>query len=259
MNMKKTVVLVVLSVYYLAVYAQKKSVEPVQEKNHNMGLEVAAGYSMALGTYASSDRQNKKSGYATGGWHLQLTFDWMGKKDFGLALSYAYQYNPFGNASNVVYPFSGQSTDSLVSGSWSNHYLLIGPVFMKTIGKLHLDARILGGVVVSSSANFDTPDPTDTTGSKSNKNIATGFAYQVSAGVGYAVSKHLVFKVNLGLLGGWPAVDRKYGSQFIGYVTYKDPITGISYTKSVYSAPVEYDIKKVLVTFNPSVGLIYKF
>jgi len=259
MIMKNAVVLIVLSAYYLAAYAQTTPVTTGQVKDHNMGLEVFAGYSMALGTYASSDRQNKKSGYATGGWQMQLTFDWMGKKDFGLALSYAYQHNPFKNASNEVYPFSEHSADSLVSGSWSNHYLMLGPVFMKTFRKFHVDGKILGGIIVSSGANFDTPNPTDTTGLQSNNNIATGFAYQISAGVGYAISKHFTLKFNLSLLGGWPSVSKKYGSEFIGYVNYKDPVTGILCTKSVFSAPVEYDIKKVVVTFDPSIGLIYRF
>ena len=144
----------------------------------------------------------------------------MGKKDFGLAISYAYQRNPFKNAANEVYPYSGHPNDSLVSGTWSNHYLMLGPVFMKTIGKIHIDAKILGGVLVSSGANFYTPDPRDTMEYSYNKNIATGFAYQVSAGVGYTFSKHIALKFNLSLLGGWPGINRQYGAQFLGYKNY---------------------------------------
>jgi hypothetical protein len=177
----------------------------------------------------------------------------------GMALSYAYQRNPFKNAANEVYPYSGWETDSLVSGSWSNHYLMIGPVFMKTIRKFQVEGKVLGGVIVSSGAVFDTPDPTDSSGVKHNENIATGFAYQVSGGFGFLVSSKLVLKLNVNLLGGWPGANRQYASQLIRYDTYKDPVTGVEYTKPVYSAPVEYDIKKVVTTLNFTIGLAYRF
>jgi hypothetical protein len=162
-----------------------------------------------------------------------------------------------GNATTLVFP--NGIPDSLGSGAWSNHYLMAGPVFMKTIGRIHIDAKVLGGAIISSSANFNTPNPTDTAGFSSNENIATGFAYQLSAGVGYAFSSHIALKFNLNLMGGWPGASRSYGSQLIGYEEYKDPITGIKYFTPVYSAPVEYEIKKVVTTLNPSLGLVYRF
>ena len=232
-------------------------VKPVPAGNHNMGLEASAGYSMALGNYGSLDKQSEKSGYATNGWLLQLTFDWMGKKDFGLAVQYTFQRNPMKNAANEVVPQG--IPDSVGSGSWSNHYLLIGPVFMKTIKRIHLDAKIMGGVIVSISPNFNTLNPYDTTGIKEDVNPGTGFAYQISAGIGYAVSSHFAFKFNLNLLGGWPGINKQYGARLIGYVNYKDPDTGIVYSKAVYSATVSYEIKKVVTTLNPSLVLIYRF
>ena len=198
---------------------------------------------MALGAYSSSDMKNKKSGYATSGWQVQAAFDWMGKKDFGMALQYTFQRNPMEHAANLVFP--NGIPDSVGSGAWSNHYLMLGPVFMKVVKRFYMDAKVLGGVIVSSGSNFSTPDPTDTTGFRYNSNVATGFAWQISAGAGVMISSHFALKINVNLMGGWPAKSRQYGSQLIGYVKYKDP-NGIEYTKPVYSAPVEYDIKKSL-------------
>jgi hypothetical protein len=257
MMMKNTIALLFLCATYSVIYAQVPAAKSDSVIHRGMAIEVSGGYSVALGTYASSDRQNKKSGYATNGWQVQVTFDWLGKKDFGLALSYAYQRNPAKEAANQVFP--NGIPDSLGSGSWSNHYLMIGPVFMKNIGNFQVDGKISGGVMVSSSPVFDTPDPTDSTGGKYNKNIATGFSYQVSAGFGYRVSSHLAVKLNVNLMGGWPGANRQYSSQLIRYETYKDPVTGVEYTKPVYSAPVEYDIKKVVTTLNPTIGLVYRF
>jgi len=255
--MKKALLILVLHASCVALFAQNPEQKSQPAVTRNMGIEVSAGYSMPFGSYASSDRQNDKTGYAVNGWLMQVTFDWMGKKDFGLAFQYSYQKNAMKDAVNLVYP--NGITDSAGSRPWSNNYLLAGPVFMKNIGRLHLDAKILGGVIVSSGSAFDTPNPQDTMTSSFNKNVATGFGYQVSGGVGFAFSAHVALKLNVGLLGGWPGKNRQYGSQLIGWVTYKDPVTGIEYQKPVYSAPVEYDIKKVVSTFNASLGLVFRF
>lgn len=256
--MKKTWVLFLLAICSIGSYGQDSTAKPKKVLNRNMGFEFSAGYSVPLGTYASADRQDKKSGYATGGWQAQLTFDWLGNRGFGLAIQYTYQRNPMKSASNLVYPYPGQIPDNH-NAVWSNHYLLLGPVFMKTIKRVAVDAKMLGGAIVSSSENFDTPNPSDTTGLSANSNIATGFGYQVSVGIGYAISSHFALKFNLALMGGWPGKSRQYGSQLIGYEAYKDPITGIEYVVPIYSAPIDYDIQKIVTTLNPSFGLIYRF
>jgi hypothetical protein len=78
-------------------------------------------------------------------------------------------------------------------------------------------------------------------------------------GIGYAISPHFAVKFNLNLLGGWPTKNKQYEARFIGYVNYKDPETGIWYPKAIYSAPVTYEIKKVVTTLNPSLGVVYTF
>jgi hypothetical protein len=258
MNMKKAAFFLILFFSGVVLVAQITPEKTTTVKNRHMGLEFSGGYSLVMGNYGAFDKANKKAGYAASGWQGQLTFDWMGKRDFGMALQYTYQKNPLQDSTEFLVP-DGWSTGTLGPGSWSNHYLLLGPVYMKQLGKIHLDAKIMGGVVISSSANFTTPDPTDSTGLKNDVNLGTGFAYGISAGVGYAFSSHIAVKFNLSLMGGWPGKSKKYSSQQIGYEKYTDPSTGISYTKPVYSAPVEYEIKKVVFTLNPSIGLVYRF
>ncbi|MCX6269432.1 MAG: hypothetical protein NTW16_19110 [Bacteroidetes bacterium] len=255
--MGKVFLFILLCVCNLDTYAQSSEARPDTAVHRNTGLELSAGYSLPLGAYASSDMADKESGYASGGWLVQLTFNWMGKKDFGLAVQYSYQQNPMHNAANLLFP--NGIPDSIGSGSWSSNYLMAGPVFMKTIRKIHLDFKVLGGAIISSGDNFDTPDPADTAKLKSTSNVATGFAYQISAGVGYTISAHLTFKFNLSLLGGWPGISRHYGAQLLGYDVVKDPVTGIETIEPVYSAPVEYDVKKIVSTLNPSIGLVYRF
>ncbi len=256
MNMKKTALFLSLFFSFGLLFAQTTPENQQPVKKSRLGLEATGGYSMVLGTYGSIDKSNKKSGYATAGWQVQLTFDWMGKKDFGLSLQYTFQKNPLNDTTRNIVPY-GWYNGTLGPGAWTNHYLMLGPVFMKQFGKLHVDARIMGGVIVSASDNFKTQNAYDSL--KKDVNLGTGFAYEFSAGVGYSVSDHLTFKFNLSLMGGWPTKSKKYGSQYLGTSKEVDPITGIVYYEPIYSAPVEYEIKKVVTTLNPTIGLVYRF
>ncbi len=255
--MKKAPLILIFFSIFATMSAQTSATNTKEKNNFYKGLDFSAGYSIPFGNYGASDQSNKKSGYAANGFQVQVGFDWMGKKDFGLAIQYTFQRNPINNEANLLFPHG--IPDSVGSGLWTNHYLMLGPVFMKTIKKLYIDAKILGGVVLSSSTNFNTPDPTDTLGLKYNKNTGTGFAYQISGGVGYMISSHFTFKFNLSLMGGWLVARKQYPSQLITYELYYDPVTGLSYYKPVYSAPAEYEIKKVVTTLNPSIGLVYRF
>jgi len=225
---------------------------------HNMAVEFSAGYSVAMGKYSSLDMEEDKAGYAVNGWELQAAFNWMGSKDFGLSLLYTFQRNPLNDSTGSIRP-DGWPGGTLGPGAWSNHYLLAGPVFMKTIRKFYIDARILGGVIVSASPVFYTPNPGDTTGMDMDKNLGTGFAYLVSAGIGYAFTPRLALKFSVNLRGGWPGKEKQYPAVFLGYRYYRDPETGILVSEPVYSAAAKYEIKKVVMTIDPSIGLVYRF
>jgi hypothetical protein len=255
--MKAIMICLVLSIGLIPAFSQSDTLAPGPGNSRKMALEATAGYSIPFGIYAESDTKNEKSGCASAGWMAQLGLSWMGRSSIGLAVQYTYQRNQVENGFSKAFP-DGMPVN-MSQGNWSNHYLLAGPVFMKTFGKIHVDAKLLGGLLVSSSSVYDTPDPTDTTRYEYDSNIAAGFGYQVSAGVGYQFSGHFAVKFNLSLQGGWPAKEREYGSEYLGYKKYYDPITGLPYYDDVYSAPITYDMKKVVSTVNPSFGLVYKF
>lgn len=219
-----------------------------------MALGFSAGYSMVLGKYGATDPKDKKSGFASGGWQAQISFDWMGKNHFGLELRYIFQQNPLKDSADLVYP-EGQSY-TLGTGSWSNHYLLIGPVFETTVKRVQISAQVLGGLIYSFSSNFNTTDPYS---GNNNHNQGAGFALQLGAGAGYLVTPRFIVRMQVDFLAGWPGKERQYASQFIRWDEHVDPKTGQIVYEPVYSAPVEYVIKKVVTTLNPSVGVIFKF
>jgi len=160
------------------------------------------------------------------------------------------------NAVNYVYP---NGDPSLASGSWTNHALMAGPVYKKQIGRLVIDARVMGGFLFSAGPVFDTPDPADTTGRTVHTNVGTGFGLQLGAGVGYQVVHHLVLRFSLNLTGGWPSKTREYRVQLIGYEWETDPETGLKTQKPIYSAPRGYEIRKVVTTLTPALGLVFDF
>ena len=128
---------------------------------------------------------------------------------------------------------------------------------MKNFNKIHVDAKLLIGGVISSCAVFNMTDPVS---GQNVKDVGMGFAFQASAGVGYTFSPHFALKFNIGYLAGWPSKTKTYGQQLLGYDEIRDPETGeIIRYEPVYSAPADYEIKKVISTLNPSVGAVYRF
>lgn len=240
-----------------ALFAQENAQAPATPaKTRNLGVEFYAGYSIVLADYGGYDKSNGKSGYASNGWLAQVTFDWMGKRSLGLALQYTYQRNALLDTAANTIP-SGPFKYPLGTGSWSNHFLMAGPVFMHRFNKIHLDVKLLVGGVISSSPVFNMTDPVN---GQNVKDVGMGLAFQASAGVGYTISPQFTLKFNLGYLAGWPSKSKTYGQQLIGYEEIKDPITGevIGY-EPLYSAPAEYEIKKVISTLNPSLGVVFRF
>ncbi len=256
--MKKAVVFLCFCLSLSSLFSQTTQAPVVKTTiNKNMALEFTAGYAVSFGNYSNTDSTNKKSGYAGNGWIAQFTFDWMGNNNFGLAIQYTFQQNQLKTAAKNIIPDGTRYP--LGDGAWSNHYLMAGPVFLKSFNNISLDVKLLGGVLLASSSNFNLTEIIDSINYQNVHGIGTGFAYQFSVGLGYTISDHFTLKLNLGILGGWPGLKKQFGSRLIGYEEYIDPVTGIKYEKPIYSAPIEYSIKKVVMTLNPSLGVIFRF
>ncbi|MCX6249480.1 MAG: hypothetical protein NTX61_01895 [Bacteroidetes bacterium] len=207
-------------------------------------LEVSPGASIPLGFYSKDQISNEQSGYASPGFLLHLDCDWLGKKDFGFAIRYMYQSNPLK---------SHAKTDTLEgmnipigSGNWSNHFLLIGPVYLKSWGKLTVDIKALVGVVLATSPLFKTMDPAYHTVSG---NTGMGFAFGLSGSCGYSLSPGASVFLEAGYFQGNPQINRQYGAAFLFFDPYGNP---------VFSAPIKLETKRTISTFNIGIGLIIK-
>lgn len=253
--MKKALLLVLFCTMIIPAFCQSDTLTKKRSgKSRNMDLEFSLSYSVVLGDYGKFDTRNSKSGYAANGWLAQLTFDWLGKRDIGLAFQYAYQRNPLLDTASFINPGgTGDTNYRLGPGAWSNHYLMAGPVYLHYFNRISLDIKILAGVLFASSTNFSITDPAT---QQTTTGTGTGFAYQFSAGLGYKVSTHFALKFNASYLGAIPSLNKKYYT----YVQEEmvDPNTGNVYFINVFRGS-ETTIKKVVSTLNIGIGIIYKF
>lgn len=242
--MNKSLFLACLFILPFLAFAQKMPVKKSDTASSGrIFLDVTAGLSLPLGSYASSDLAKEGSGFATPGFLGQVNLDWMGKDNFGLAIQYTFQHNSLKKSvigerqKNLDYPIE--------SGSWTNNYLLAGPVFLKFMQKLYIDVEALFGVLLSSSPIFNTTDPLYKTHST---NLGTSFAYGVQVGAGYAISRNVTVKADIEYIAGNPKIHRNYGAQW--YVNDTGAI--------IYLPPLNVETKRNISTLMVKAGVVIK-
>ena len=225
-------------------FSQKIAEEKKTKEKQKVYLDASVGAAIPLGNYANDDPKNDATGYAKTGFYIQANADWMGKNNFGLAFQLTYQNNSLSDLAETVYTYD--TTNPLGPGNWSNIYVMAGPVFLKQFKKLAIDARVVGGFIISTSPVFKTINPE----TKQNEGgTATGFALGMNIGLGYALSQKVALKFTLGYSAGFPKRDSQTAN-----------VIGIDTAgRFIYSAPVDISIKKTVSTFNTGLGVIYKF
>ncbi|MFH1295899.1 MAG: hypothetical protein ABIJ04_01330 [Bacteroidota bacterium] len=251
--MKTTTLLVMMTLMTALASAQPDTITISQKKSRNVTFEIHAGYSMAFGKYIMTDKDNKLSGYASNGFFVQLSGNWLGKRGLGLAVSYCYQNNAIQAdfADDTLVDMSGP----LGKKPWNNHYLLAGPAFIKSFGQWLLTVKVQAGGVLAFSPIFRIPMPSTDSLNPLAFTISDGpgfgVAMQALAGIGYRVTDNLTINLAFSFLGGNPNRS-KSSSQ---YIYEEDPETG--FINPVY-IHIEKERKKKISTFNIGLGISFK-
>jgi hypothetical protein len=233
---------------------QKNKKEKKPREKDYFSLDFHLNYSFVLGNYGSVDKTTYKAGYAANGWVAQLGFNWLGINGFGLGVQYDLQRNPYQDTASNTIPYGTKYP--LGSNGWTNNYLLAGLACIRDFGKWELNVKALVGFIVAQSTVFNVLSPVD----QSNVSMtATGFAYSFHVGFGYRFNQHWGLNLDVNYLGATPQATKSYGSEIVEWKTVKDTITGTNYNVAVYSAPVKYEIKRTVSTFNSGIGVIYHF
>jgi hypothetical protein len=242
--MKKIMLILFTLLIPLIGFAQTDTQEKKAKEKQSIYLDASVGASFPLGPYTKDDPKDDASCYAKPGYFIQANADWMGKNNFGLAFQLTYQNNSLSDVADTVYTYD--TINPLGPGNWSNIYVMAGPVFLKQFKKLAIDAKVVGGFVISTSPVFKTINPET---KLYEGGTATGFALGMNIGVGYAISQRVALKITLGYSAGFPKRDSQTAN-----------VIGIDTTGHfIYSVPMDISIKKTISTFNTGLGVIYKF
>jgi hypothetical protein len=242
--MRRILLLNCLLLLPFLVFSQEAVKKADSVKAGGLYLDASGGLSFPMGYFARSDIKSSNSGFATQGFLGQLNLDWVGKGNIGLALQYTFQSNPL-KSSVKNDTLSGMSLP-IGTGSWTNHYVMAGLVFLHFIQKVYVEGRVVVGVILSSSPIFRTVDPFYSTVSH---NTGTGLAYSAQFGVGYKVSPRVTIKASAEYILGNPKIHHQYGAeQFLDTVTHT----------LIYSAPMTVETKRTVSAFFLKAGIVVK-
>ncbi len=205
-------------------------------------LEIFGGISSPSGNFNKSDYTNLASGFAKSGYVAGVSgaLFFGGNLGVGITLSQTdYGVNTSALANGYLGDFAVDEATA-----YSKHYkfnnLLAGPYYSLAFGKLTLDLRGLVGVSAATlpALRVALEDQSEFT---QNKATATGFAYQVGAGLRYTFLKHL----GVSLRADYSSTKPKF-AVFYTNVNNSSGRTISSYNQTISS-------------LNGTVGLFYQF
>jgi len=242
--MRKILLLNCLLFLPFLIFSQEAIKKADSAKAGGLYLDASGGLSIPMGYFARDDVKFGGSGFATPGFLVQVNLDWTGKSNSGLAFQYTFQRNSL--KSSVRNDTLSGMSKAVGTGSWTNHYLMAGLVFLHFIDNVYVEGKALIGVVLSSSPLFNTVDPVYGTPST---NTGIGLAYSAQFGVGYRISPKVTIKASVEYILGNPMIHHQYGAQQA-----LDTITGTL----VYSAPITVETKRTVSAFLVKAGVVIK-
>ncbi|MFT4030958.1 MAG: outer membrane beta-barrel protein [Siphonobacter sp.] len=212
-----------------------------QEKARSF-VEVFGGIAGVSGNFSKNDYSNPASGFARTGANLGIQGAWFPGKHFGIGATIVqadYKVHTQSLAEGYLEDFDVD--EATVS---SKHYqlrsLLVGPYYSFTCHKFTLDLRALVGISNTTlpALNVGLEDESSFT---QNKATATSFAYQLGAGLRYAIFSHL----GLALRGDYASTKPDFS------VSYTNLNNSSGRTISMYHEKIN--------GFNGTIGIFYQF
>jgi len=250
--MKKIFILINLLLFTVMLMAQQDSVVIKSGKNGRFILDFNAGYSMPFGKYTSTNKDENFGGFASHGFFVQASGNWLGRFGFGIAASYCFQRNFIQHNADTITPVGHY--EPLGKKPWTNHYLIAGPVLIKSFGKFTLTVKALAGGGLSYSSTFKIWLPSDPIDSLTpgpmnlSQGPGLGVAFQALAGIGYNITDNLTLNLSFSYMGANPLRTKDY--YVFNYVY--DPEAG--YYRPVYQGG-ERQVRKRISTFNIGLGI----
>jgi hypothetical protein len=194
--MKKLIVPFLISIFFLVpCFAQRK------EKGF---LSIAVGPAFPTGKFASKDMSDELSGLAKTGGSVSISYSKLLTAQLAIAVQLHGQHNPVNTAAMGQYleNSTGYTNWKFSKAAWLYGALLAGPESRLVIdhaGKLQLVTKIMAGIAFAKSPGISSKSISATaSGSvEQAKKTSTGFIFNTSTGINYAVNNAMFLTVDL--------------------------------------------------------------
>ena len=238
--MKKIIITAAVLFLGTNIFAQK-----TETANTSMNeISINAGAGSPMGNFAKGDYANDKSGFAKGGFHLNLSGTHQLKKNWGINVVVGYsQFGSKGLQSLVEGYKEDSGTDSTTlttSNKSSSFNVLVGPVYKVTVtDKFSVQIRALGGYTNTTLAGFKVyyEDYLAKTIMTQKTATAGGFGFQIGAGANYKITDKFSILANVDYFTSKPKFNIGYENYNVNagrkIDTYKESISGINATLGI--------------------------
>lgn len=178
--MKKLLIFSLVLLVSAAMQAQEKNVKTAPQSFVAFNL----GPSIPVGAFGSSSVDNLDAGFATTGYHLNLTYGHQFQRNTSLVVSALYNWNSIKQGGVTLKDDASNQTITLNMDHWQFYGLAAGPMVSLNLGKkVYTDFKIMIGAVNANSPKMSYQGMDIT---KENWNMAAmyqgGVAVRIDAG-----------------------------------------------------------------------------
>ncbi|WP_080054244.1 outer membrane beta-barrel protein [Spirosoma aerolatum] len=205
----------------------------------NAFVEVFGGINTVSGNFSQADYSNASSGFAKAGYVLgvQGAFFFGGNLGLGVTLSQSdYGVNTMALADGYREDFDVDEA-TVASKHYKFNNLLVGPYYSFAFGRVTLDLRGLVGISAATLPALRVALEDQSTFTQ-NKATATGFAYQVGAGLRVPIVKNLGLSLRADYANTKPkfvvAYDNINNSSGRTITGYNQPVSNINGTLGIF-------------------------
>jgi opacity protein-like surface antigen len=189
-----------------------------KKEDPKISLGVSVGAAIPFGWYGRHDTIGAKSdlshiaGYAKTGFHFNINVGYKLNEYVGAMILVAGNLHGFNSKSYTADYGASYSSDNYINITGTSSYIgsyLIGPFFTIPAGrKLDVNIRAIGGLQTANASSITEVEhtPVSQTSTTIVYTTASGFGYNLGAGIAYRVSDKLSLPFTIDYLGGNPMI-----------------------------------------------------
>jgi opacity protein-like surface antigen len=197
--MKKIILFVAVGFISLTAFAQD---DATTDKPKSF-IGVTGGYTNLMGNIIKSDYSNNSSGYANSmGYNTGIDGAYYFSKYVGIGGVFSFASFSAANLQSMSdgykNDFDVDSVSVTVTTKYNFYNFFVGPYFSIPVKKFTIDLRVLGGLTLMNTPEFDIFIEDGGKPHPCAQNISHGssFGSQLGAGIRYSITKNIAIKLN---------------------------------------------------------------